>query len=145
MTTVLKNALHWSYKYNVSLQMPFKKLEDKIAKFIDAWLNSCCFRVPSLHTLGNLPCFFTWWSTPQPMSMHKETFPSSQASHWPYSKGHGHCSTYPFVNCMQYGGFPCKVHAKNLSVNFTQALTRRLFARKFACISLQQQIWLTQN
>ena len=29
-----------------------------------------------------------------------------------YSTGHGHCSIYTCVNCGQYGGFTCKIHAK---------------------------------
>ena len=44
-----------------------------------------------------------------------------------YSTGHGHCSTYTPVNCVQYGRFPCKVHAKSLHVNFYRELLHAAF------------------
>ena len=44
-----------------------------------------------------------------------------------YSTGHGHCSTYTRVNCMQYGGFPLKIHAKNSRVNFYTSFYTQTF------------------
>ena len=49
-----------------------------------------------------------------------------------YSTGHGHCSTYTRVNCVQYGGFPRKIHANNsregifMVTNFPYKNTRKL-------------------
>ena len=44
-----------------------------------------------------------------------------------YSTGHRHCSTYMRVNCVQYGGFPRKIHAKNLRVNFYTSFYMQTF------------------
>ena len=77
-----------------------------------------------------------------------------------YSTGHGHCSTYTCLNCKQYGGFPWKIHAKNSHVNFYTTLSVQTFYMQIwvyfygdwfcfwkytqvACISLQQQMWLS--
>ena len=51
-----------------------------------------------------------------------------------YSTGHRYHSTHTHINCVQYGRFPRKIHAKNSRVNFTRALTHRLFTCKFECI-----------
>ena len=44
-----------------------------------------------------------------------------------YSTGHGHCSTYRRINCLQYGGFPRKIHAKNSRVNFYTSFYTQTF------------------
>ena len=31
-----------------------------------------------------------------------------------YSTGHGHCSIFTRVNCVQYGGFTCKKHIRKI-------------------------------
>ena len=43
------------------------------------------------------------------------------------STGHGHCSTYTCVNCVQYGGFRWKVDAKNSCVNFYASFYTQTF------------------
>ena len=79
-----------------------------------------------------------------------------------YSTGHRHCSTYMHVNCVQYGGFPRKIHAKNLRVNFNTSFYTQTFYTQIwvyfygdwfclqkytqvACISLQQKMWVMWN
>ena len=76
-----------------------------------------------------------------------------------YSTGHGHCSTYTRVNCVQYEGFPRKFHAKNSRLNFYTSFYMQTFYTQIwvyfygdwfclqkytqvACISLQQKMWL---
>ena len=52
-----------------------------------------------------------------------------------YSTGHGHCSTYTCINCMQYGRFPWKIHIKNAHVNSytsSSSFFSRLFYIKYA-------------
>ena len=44
-----------------------------------------------------------------------------------YSTGHGHCSTYRRINCLQYGRFPRKIHAKNSRVNFYTSFYTQTF------------------
>ena len=78
-----------------------------------------------------------------------------------YSTGHGHYSTYTRTNCMQYGGIPQKIHAKDLRVNFymsfyTQTVYMQIWVyfygdwfclRKYtqvACISLDV-LFTTEN
>ena len=52
-----------------------------------------------------------------------------------YITGHGHCSTYTRVNCVQYGGFQGKLHVKNSRVNYTQPLYTQIWVTltDFAC------------
>ena len=74
-----------------------------------------------------------------------------------FCTGHGHCSTYTHVNCVQYGGFPRKIDAKNSRVNFytsfyTQTFYTQIWVYSYgdwfclqkymqvACISLQQNV-----
>ena len=38
-----------------------------------------------------------------------------------YSTGHGNCSIYTRVNCVQYGGFTRKMHVKNTHVELHEA------------------------
>ena len=38
-----------------------------------------------------------------------------------YSTGHGNCSIYTRVNCVQYGGFTRKMHVKNTRVELHEA------------------------
>ena len=51
----------------------------------------------------------------------KTSFPWKQQRE-PYSTGRGHCSTYTRINCMQYGVFPRKIHAKKLACKFLHKL-----------------------
>ena len=44
-----------------------------------------------------------------------------------YSTVHGDCSTYTRINCVQYGGFPRKIHAKTLRVNFYMSFYTETF------------------
>ena len=61
-----------------------------------------------------------------------------------YSTGHGHCSTYTRVNCVQYGGFPRKIHAKNSRVTFYRSFYTQTFYTQILSVLLRWLILLTE-
>ena len=58
-----------------------------------------------------------------------------------YSTGHEHCSTYMCITCMQYGGFPRKIHAIN-SCKFLHELLQADFLHANLSVFLQWMILL---
>lgn len=62
-----------------------------------------------------------------------------------YSTGHTHCQIYTHVNCEQYGGFTCKIHAKNKHVKLytNNNIVRSLNYVQDACIYCREISSLT--